>query len=169
MSYNLKDPIFIDFEASSLNYYHSFPIEVGLSIPFNNKDYFSKLIKPAQYWRDWSKSSEKIHGITMKDLINLGEDPFDIASLLNELLYNKTVFCDGYKFDSIWNYRLFEAAGIPCFYKIKDIMYLLSEKQILNWNKIKKRFIQKNNHLCFHRAGVDAYSLKKIYLSTLKI
>ena len=62
----VQSPVFIDFEASSLDLVSSYPIEVGICFP--NGETQSWLIKPHILWKDWSEKAARIHGISRDKL-----------------------------------------------------------------------------------------------------
>jgi hypothetical protein len=156
---------FIDFEASSLSDV-SYPIEVGYaSLNFENGEIVSDgfLIAPERNWFDWSKESEKIHGIPRVDCIQYGTPANEAALQLNTVFGNNPVFCDAPSFDGMWNRRLFEYRGDfkPTF-KIQSIwdliMGFLPEEEIdydilIAWRMEAVRILSTPNP---HRAEADA-------------
>lgn len=167
--YHTKNPIFIDFEASSLSVAHSYPIEIAF-ISGNNNDelFYSKLIKPVNNWKDWDCKAESLHKLTLDDIKNYGENVRKIAKEVNELLSGKTVFADGGAYDQMWCSKLFKAADIEPEFEIKDLMYVLSEEQINNWDKVKNNILRKTQ-MPIHRAGNDVLLMKKVFQETLDI
>ena len=102
-----QSPVFIDFEASSLDLVASYPIEVGLCLADGTTH--SWLIRPHVLWLDWSESAEKIHRIPRERLIEEGVEASDVAAALNQLIPG-VAYCDAWTFDSFWLHRLFRAA-----------------------------------------------------------
>ncbi len=165
----MKNPIFIDFEASSLSVAHSYPIEVAFTSEKDGKNlFYSKLIKPSKNWLDWSDDAENLHGIKLEDLKYNGEDVKQIAQEMNELLSGQVVYADGGSYDQMWCRKLFEAAGIEPAFKIKDLMYVLSEEQVNNWDKVKNNILRRTQ-LPLHRAGNDVVLMNKVFHETLDI
>ena len=91
-------PPIIDFEASSLNSHHSYPISVG--IVANGKTFY-RLIRPKEEWTDWSLASESIHGLSKEHLLFEGlpvnQVLSDILAFLGDI---NTVYSDGAAWDS---------------------------------------------------------------------
>lgn len=100
-------PIFIDFEASSLEP-DSYPIEVAWNAPDGSVE--SYLIRPAAGWTDWSDYAElEIQHISGDMLSSEGRDAAWVAARMNEALAGRTVHSDAPEFDERWLRRLFEA------------------------------------------------------------
>jgi hypothetical protein len=103
-------PCFLDFEASSLSR-ESFPIEVAWSLEDGSIE--SYLISPEGIptWSDWSRESEKIHGLTRNRLLAEGSPPLLVRLRLEEFLRGKVVYTDAPDFDGQWMTALFAATG----------------------------------------------------------
>jgi hypothetical protein len=105
---SLDGPVFLDFEASSLQD-RSYPIEVA----WNNTDgsIESYLIDPSSTseWTDWSAKAEALHGISRARLRNEGRKPLWVCRRMNEALAGKTVYCADPDFDGMWLATLFAA------------------------------------------------------------
>jgi hypothetical protein len=71
-------PVFIDFEASSLNK-DSYPVEVAWV--FEDGRSRSFLIRPAPGWTDWSAEAEAIHGISRDQL---DRDGVEVSIIVDE-------------------------------------------------------------------------------------
>jgi len=152
-------PAFIDFEASSLSLITSYPIEVGVCMP--DSTLHSWLIAPHALWKDWSESSEEVHGISRTSLITEGKDVTEVAQRLNRLLSGQ-VFCDAWTFDSFWLYRLFRAANVEPGFHLESISALLSPRQVEQWPSARQKVIS-NLGLPVHRAANDALILQKTW------
>jgi hypothetical protein len=154
------EPIFIDFEASSLDLISSYPIEVGVATV--NGDANSWLIKPAPLWHDWSLEAERIHGIHRRMLDVRGLDVVEVALTLNETIPD-VCYCDAWSFDSFWMHRLFRAARIKPLFRLESVVQLLNPAQINRWSQVRKRVIR-DTGLHTHRAGNDASILLHTWL-----
>jgi len=152
-------PIFIDFEASSLDLVSSYPIEVGICLP--NGDTKSWLIKPHVVWRDWSEKAARIHGISKETLENEGLEISQVVSELNALL-DGPVYCDAWAFDSFWLHRLFKAGKCKPNFQLDSITSILDEVQIDQWQDIRAGVID-SLQLVRHRAANDALILHKTW------
>lgn len=154
------NPIFIDFEASSLDLIESYPIEVGICMP--NGETHSWLIKPYVLWKDWSGKAAKIHGISREELELNGTECLEVAQTLNSLLGDSFVYCDAWTFDSFWLHRLFKASGIKHTFQIESISALLDDKQIERWQEVHNQIIEEMA-LTRHRASNDALILHETF------
>ena len=153
-------PIFIDFEASSLDLIESYPIEVGICMP--NGETHSWLIKPHVLWKDWSRKAAKIHGISREELEENGTECVEVANALNNLLGDVLVYCDAWTFDSFWLHRLFKTSGLKHSFHIESISALLNDTQIERWQDVHNQTI-KEMALERHRASNDALILHETY------
>jgi hypothetical protein len=122
----MKDiPTFLDFEASSLSRFHSYPIEVA----WNNEDgsIESHLISPESIadWTDWDPESEKVHGIPRDELIRNGKVPHWVCQRMNEQLAGRNIYTDAPKFDGRWLAKLFSVFDAEPQFELSDIDYLI--------------------------------------------
>ena len=154
------NPIFIDFEASSLDLITSYPIEVAICMP--EGETHSWLIKPHVLWKDWSGKAAKIHGITREELEKDGENCRDVAQALNEILGDAVVYCDAWTFDSFWLHRLFKGSQLKHSFQIESISALLDDAQVSNWQSAHNAVIN-DLDLVRHRAAHDAKILHETY------
>ena len=152
-------PIFIDFEASSLDLLSSYPIEVGICLP--NGETRSWLIKPHVLWKDWSEKSARIHGISKETLQNEGQEISEVISELNSVITG-TVYCDAWAFDSFWLHRLFKAGKCDPNFELDSITSILDSQQIDKWQDIRADVIDELK-LIRHRAANDALILHKTW------
>lgn len=153
-------PIFIDFEASSLDLIESYPIEVGICMP--NGETHSWLIKPHVLWKDWSGKAAKIHGISRDELEQSGTDCLEVANALNDLLGDTFVYCDAWTFDSFWLHRLFKTSRLKHSFQIESISALLDDTQIERWQDVHNQTIEAMA-MERHRASNDALILHETY------
>lgn len=157
---SVVNPIFIDFEASSLDLIESYPIEVGICL--SNGETHSWLIKPHVLWKDWSGKAAKIHGISREELETKGTDCIEVANALNALLGDELVYCDAWTFDSFWLHRLFKTSGIKHSFQIESISAILNDAQIERWQDVHNATIE-DMSLPRHRASNDALILHETF------
>lgn len=108
---SLSACVFLDVEASGLHA-GSYPIEVGwcgLDLVAT-----SFLIRPHASWTedDWSVTSERVHGITRRQVIAEGVSLTEAAAKLNVACAGKEIISDSPSFDQGWLSRLFRDAGV---------------------------------------------------------
>lgn len=152
-------PVFIDFEASSLDLISSYPIEVGICLPDSTTH--SWLIKPHVLWKDWSDSAENIHGISRAQLLEEGIEVRDVVNQMNNLL-SGDIFCDAWTFDSFWMHRLFKAAKAKPVFHLDSISMLLNSEQINQWQSVRLEVINEMK-IVTHRAANDALILQETW------
>lgn len=156
---SVNAPVFLDFEASSLDLVASYPIEVGVCMP--DGEVKSWLIKPHVLWKDWSERAARVHGIPREKLENEGLEIRTVVDEMNSLL-SGPVFCDAWTFDSFWLHRLYKAAHCkPCF-QLDSIASVLNDKQVEKWQDIHKAVIAELD-LLRHRAANDALILHETW------
>ena len=154
-----SQPVFIDFEASSLDLISSYPIEVGICLPDSSTH--SWLIKPHVLWKDWSASAEEIHGISRQQLIDEGLEVSEVVNDMN-LILSGDVFCDAWTFDSFWMHRLFKAAKTKPVFHLDSISMLLNGEQISQWQSVRQTVINEMG-IVTHRAANDALILQETW------
>lgn len=154
-----SQPVFIDFEASSLDLVASYPIEVGICLPDSSTH--SWLIKPFVLWNDWSESAQEIHGICRQQLVEEGVEVYNVVKEMNDLL-SGDVFCDAWTFDSFWMHRLFKAAKIKPTFHLDSISTLLNDEQINQWQDVRQLVISEMG-IATHRAANDALILQETW------
>lgn len=168
--------VILDFEASSLDKFHSYPIQVGFYEPKQDVIY-SRYIRPIESWNDWSEVSEKIHNIPREKIEAEGSCPLEICKNLNFLLSERNVYCDGGYYDQHWLNRLYSAAGeiqgrpLSPTFNLKCVFDLLFTEEFSSDAKNyynQKRNSAKHLNVKEHDAGCDAYiihdALKQIWL-----
>lgn len=152
-------PVFIDFEASSLDLLSSYPIEVGVCLA--NGETKSWLIKPHVLWKDWSEKAARIHGISKEQLEREGKEISQVIDELNSLL-SGDVYCDAWAFDSFWLHRLFKTGKAKPNFHLDSLSSILDEEQINQWQDVRAEVIDELQ-LVRHRAANDAYILHKTW------
>lgn len=147
----------LDFEASSLSD-RSYPIEVGIarwSAPDAPIMTWASLIRPAPDWKrsgDWSKDSEKVHGIAQSEL-DEGMLPRLVLAKLDDIVRDALAFCDGGINDSFWMLRLSQAAGRSPDFALGDLDGLMIHLPT-DMQSRAERWLSQNRVV--HRAGEDA-------------
>jgi hypothetical protein len=154
-----KTPVFIDFEASSLDLVASYPIEVGICLP--DGEVKSWLIKPHIIWRDWSEKAARVHCIPKEELQTKGLEIDQVTAELNKILHT-TVYCDAWAFDSFWLHRLFKASSCKPNFELDSITSILKPEEIDQWQDIRAEVI-KDLKLVTHRAANDALILHETW------
>lgn len=136
MSGNL---IFIDFEACSLSE-DGWPIEIGFAwINDSGKlGSSSKLIKPHPLWpaTAWSERSERVHGISRRDL-KAAEEAQDVAQWVDDQIDGARILSDAAEHDGRWLCCLMATIG--------------------RGQKFKVSFIQKEAHSYFQGAAISMF------------
>jgi hypothetical protein len=112
-------PVFYDCEASGLG---GLPIEIGWAfVDMSTGDIQSEshLVKPPSHWNMrlvWDPDAEKLHRISMPQLVAHGRPPFQIARRMNDVLAGRELFSDGPDEDERWLRIVFDEAGLdPAF------------------------------------------------------
>ncbi len=153
------NPIVIDVEASGFGK-GSYPVEVGVVLSDGSRHCY--LIAPARGWQSWDDEAERIHGISRETLLAYGRPLQDVAWRLNELMRNKTAYCDAWSFDMSWLGKLYEAANMRQTFRIADIAELIDEEQRSRWDAVKQEVIGQLG-LMRHRASGDARILQETW------
>jgi len=163
-------PLFIDFEASSLNLVDSYPIQVGFV--GKNKVIQKYFINPKSVhsWTDWSANAEKVHQFPRDYVIQHGLHPHEVAAILNKELMDRHVYCNGYDNDLFWCDRLFTAANETPSFVIKDFFSLVPKSFMESpSNKLKPLYssMVKSTRQAMmgrtHDAGNDVQYLINLY------
>lgn len=158
-------PYIIDLEASGFGP-DSYPIEVGVVMEEGQR--FCRLIKPKGDWTHWSQEAEAYHKIPRENLLAYGHEAETVAEELNRLLYNQTVYSDGWVVDQSWMIKLFYRAGLPMQFRISPLEMILQESQMAIWHDVKDQ-IQAELDVERHRASNDAMIIQQTYKRTLAI
>jgi hypothetical protein len=107
-------PVFYDCEASCIG---GLPIEIGwafIDTATGEIQSESHLVKPPLHWDMlpvWGPGAEKLHGISLGQLLAHGRPPFEIARRMNEVLAGRELFSDGPADDERWLRIIFDEAG----------------------------------------------------------
>ena len=158
------EPLIVDVEASGFGG-NSYPIEVGLALEHGVK--FCTLILPAPDWLHWDDEAEKIHRVS-RDLLDVYGKPMrEVSEQLNDLLYGKTLYSDGWVVDKPWLNTLFHASGIEMEFTVSALEMILSPQQMAVWHETKEAVIA-DMRVRQHRASADAAVIQETYKRTLK-
>lgn len=152
-------PPIIDVEASGFGR-GSYPIEIGFAL--EDRHLQSYLIRPAEHWTHWSEEAEAIHGISRDRLNSEGLLVRDVALLLNEHLFDKTLYSDAWSFDSSWIGRLFEEAELVQRFRIETINKLLTMEEMERWQDTKSTLWNELD-VDRHRAANDVKVLQETF------
>jgi len=114
-------PIFYDCEATCIG---GLPIEMGWAFIDKTGEIQSEslLIKPPLHWDMqpvWDPDAEKLHGISLKELLAHGRPPFEVARRMNEVLGGRELFSDGPADDERWLRIIFDEAGLDPTFTIR--------------------------------------------------
>jgi hypothetical protein len=117
---------FIDFEASGLMA-GSFPIDAGWSIARrgSKKPVAASMLIRHDPWMErvdlWSWQAVDIHRIDRRALLMLGKPVEVVAGAMADALKDfAVVYTDNAEFDGRWAKMLFDAAGVPMPFVVKD-------------------------------------------------
>jgi len=157
-----NNPIILDIEASGFGN-GSYPIEVGFALP--DKSTHCYLIKPLEEWTHWNIGAEEVHGIKRQILLEKGHSVEEVAEQLNHFLANTTVYSDGWGYDMGWVSLLFEAANMRMNFHIESLYTILSEDQLVLWEKSRK-IVMENLGIQRHRASSDARIIQETFIHT---
>jgi hypothetical protein len=124
-------PAVIDVEASGFGR-GSYPIEVGFVLPDGAVG--CTLIKPAVHWTHWDGQAERLHGLSRPLLQRHGRAPELVASMLNQRLAGRTVYCDNWAHDYAWLAVLFDEAQLNPSFRLEHLRTLLDEHDALGWD-----------------------------------
>ena len=143
----------IDFDASGLDE-ESYPISVGL---YNGEKSFYLLIKPDSSWQHWDNKAELIHKLTRQKLNTEGATIYNVASTLNNILNNETVYCDALDWDSFWCQRLFNTAEVKQCFTIAGIQEFFADTpRLITQFYVEKQRNSTQTELQLHHARDDA-------------
>ncbi|HNR75822.1 MAG TPA: hypothetical protein PKM48_01740 [Parvularculaceae bacterium] len=151
---------FIDFEASGLGA-RSWPIEVGWAFEDGAGESF--LVSPAPEWSldDWDPRAEKLHGVSLKMLSDLGVSAETACDRVSAALAGCAVYSDAPDWDSFWMMRLFDAAARKSAIRIRDFSTLMAplapEKKAQLLSQADRQAPRR------HRAGEDALHLVAVF------
>lgn len=166
---------FIDFEASGLMA-GSFPIEAGWAIARvgEERPATGSVLVRHDPWLDrldlWDPRAEDVHHIDRRGLMLLGRPAAEAAAAMAEALRGfDTVFTDNGQWDGRWCRMLFEAAGLPMPFAVKDWRVLFDDgpgtDEVAFERLHAKQGIAKIAPRT-HRAADDAYSMAMLWLLT---
>ncbi|EDZ46847.1 exonuclease superfamily [Rhodobacterales bacterium Y4I] len=164
-------PVFIDFEASSLSP-ASWPIEVGLAKIDNDEIVVkSRLIRPHDSWAmsEWHLESTEVHGIQLEEL-SVAAPAEEVAHWLSLEVEGCLLVSDAPEFDQRWLDRLLETLSTDHDLKLADfdqvVWWAFSEEQgNLKPGGLHNVYSELTNRCSTHRAGDDAADLARAWLA----
>lgn len=164
----MRNPIFVDFEASSLSE-ASWPIEIGFAwIDENEKLHSSsKLIRSHLNWEasDWSEVSEEVHGITRAE-IAIAEEAQAVARWAVRELGSALILSDAPSFDGRWMNRLMKTIDQEDAFEVFSIQ---DEACLRFEGPILRAFLEcLNARNSKHRAGDDALCLAHAWRNAIQ-
>jgi len=170
MAPNFTDLIFLDFEASSLSDY-SWPIELGIAwiTPEQLVKSEAKLIRPRHEWprSDWSRRSEAIHGIALKEVESDGTDASAVAGWYLEQTIGKKVISDNPRWEALWLKRLLKTLTREPTISIIDFNALVHVMFDGHAGNAAYGFLQETK--APHRAGADAARMANAFLAGVNV
>ena len=135
-------PVFYDCEASCIG---GLPIEIGwafVDMSAGEIKSESHLVKPPPSWdmeSVWDRDAEKLHRISLEQLLAHGRRPFEIARRMNEALAGRELFSDGPAEDERWLRVIFDEAGPEPTFTIRRTSADVLTAQLaakLGWNTV---------------------------------
>lgn len=160
-------PIFIDFEASSLDP-NSWPIEIGLAwIEGAAVQSTSRLIRPEQTWpaSAWSRASAAVHGIRRRDL-DQGNPAIEVARWAVAQIGNRFPISDAPEFDQRWFDRLLDLDPLLDRPTLRD--FDLEAAAAFRFPAIARVYGRRDRDPRAHRAEADARELAEAWLLGLE-
>lgn len=155
-------PIIMDIEASGFGV-GSYPIEVGYVDEYGKT--WCSLIKPQANCSHWDEKAAALHQISRNTLFESGEDVVSVATQLNKMLGQKTVYSDGWYQDFVWISCLFDLADMTPSFKLEDLRTVLTPFQESIWHRTKQTIVD-GLEAMRHRASTDALVLQLTWVET---
>jgi hypothetical protein len=159
-------PVFYDCEASCIG---GLPIEIGWALIDTSTGEIqseSHLVKPPLHWDKqpvWDPDAEKLHRISLEQLLAHGRPPFEIARRMNEVLAGRELFSDAPADDERWLRIIFDEAGPDPAFTIRrthaDVPIAQQLAAKLGWNRASYEAAKaETDHISprTHRAEADA-------------
>jgi hypothetical protein len=170
-----NEPVFYDCEASCLG---GPPIEIGWAFvdPSTGKIHSeSHLVKPPDHWdlkQLWDPDAEKLHRISMQQVLLYGRPPLEIASRMNTCLAGRELYSDSPVDDERWLRMIFnEAALAPTFAIAKrNAKSLITDRAFeMGWDDVQLEYTKNEVDRVapprVHRAEADARHLAAYWLA----
>jgi hypothetical protein len=139
---------------------------VGIVLGYRRS--WRSLIQPIIHWKHWSTEAESLHHISQNEITQHGKKIRDIASTLNHLLGEQTVYrvyrvySDCWALDDRWLQKLYNEAKRTPSFRLRDIVHRLKEEPFYRWENTKARVV-KELQLNRHRATNDARILQEAF------
>lgn len=149
----------VDFEASGLSE-HSYPIEVGYSLPDGTSN--SMLINPlsaSDKWSHWDQEVQhNIHKISRSMIEKQGMQVIDVCQHLNTILGQyELVLCDS-EWDLFWLGRLYHAAHMRPSFVLTEVSHWLKHQNGLS--RVHFKLALDNLGSMKYQAGYDAKQIR---------
>ena len=130
-----------------------------------DSDAESHLVKPPLHWDIqpvWDPDAEKLHGISMQQLLAHERPPFEVAGRMSEVLAGREVFSDAPADDERWLRIIFDEAGLDPAFTIRRTYADVLTSQLaakLGWDSASYEAAKSEadrNSPRAHRAETDA-------------
>jgi hypothetical protein len=167
----LHNPLFLDYEASSL-FAGSYPIEAGYS-RLDLPEPISFLITPHETWRSaiWDANAEKIHGIPRVLLDAEGVSTEEACRRLTAATHGRPVISDHPKVETEWSERLFDAHGLRVPFVVDSFEDYLWHRAEADGIDPGEAFFVLHAHAhhfkSVHRAGPDSFRMTEVVRATV--
>lgn len=167
----LRNPLFLDYEASSL-WADSYPIEAGYS-RLDLPEPVSFLITPHESWRGciWDVNSESIHGIPQILLEVEGVPTEEACRRLAAATEGRTVISDYPRVEKQWTERLFDACGLRAPFVVQPFEDYLWHRAETDGIDPGEAFFVMHAHghhfKSVHRAGPDSFRMTQVVHATV--
>lgn len=136
-------PVFYDCEASCIG---GVPIEIGwafVDMSTGEIQSESHLVKPPSHWDMqpvWDPDAERLHRISLEQLIAHGRPPFEIARRMSDVLAGKELFSDSPVDDERWLRMIFGEASAELTFTIGKLNASVLTAQLaakLGWDSTR--------------------------------
>lgn len=157
----------LDIEATSLDHYHGYPIEIAWSLPSGQvRSYLINLSSVADIL-DWCEFSHEQHGISLEQSFEEGFEPAMIVQQFLQDLGDSIPYSDAPAHDCMWLSKLFKMAGCALpFNQLLPVndLYIKELRQngfdLHDANEIAERIIEVDIEIHrMHRAGSDVAAI----------
>ena len=163
--WSMLDPIFVDFEASSLL---GWPIEMGWAEIVDGRVVSNgSLIRPHPDWSldEWDELAEEVHHLTMADLIGEGRPACDFAADIAAKLAGRFIVSDAAAYDTAFLHRLLALLSDPPAVHITDIAAIARKLPPAAADCLRSHLSKQAPR---HRAAQDAAALAQAWLAILE-
>jgi len=157
----------LDIEATSLDHFHGYPIEIAWSLPDGQVRSFLINLAAVASVLDWCEFSHEQHGITLEQSLSEGIDPQVVIEQFLEDLGSNIPYSDAPTHDYLWLSKLFKMAGRSLHFgqlmPVHDL-YIKELRQngfsVHDANEIAERIIEVDIEIHrLHRAASDVSAI----------